>query len=205
MKCDVTSEDEVKASIEKAVAHFGALHAAIACAGVAIPFIFYREKEGKITTLNSKLLKKTIDINVYGSIWMAKYAAVAMAKNQPINDLGEKGVIVFTSSIAAEEGSVAQAAYGASKGAINGLLIPMARDLGAYGIRVVAISPATFETPMSSVLSPKMKKMIDLQTPVGRMGRPAEFSHMVATVVENSYINGVRLRLDGGFVGLHTM
>jgi 3-hydroxyacyl-CoA dehydrogenase/3-hydroxy-2-methylbutyryl-CoA dehydrogenase len=154
------------------------------------------EKDGKTRVLNMKIFKKTMDINVYGSVYVAKYAAIAMAKNTP-NDKGEKGVILFVSSIAAEEASMGQTAYGASKGAINGILIPMARDLGKYNIRVAAIAPGTFKTPMSDAFSPRVKKLVDMHIPVGRMGYPSEFAHMAQTIVENSYVNGVRLRIDG--------
>ena len=92
-------------------------------------------------------------VNVLGSVYLAKYAAVAMSKNKPMNDKGEKGVILFVSSVAAEEGQRGQVAYSASKGAINGMVLPMARDLGRYGIRVAAIAPGIFSSPMSAMAS----------------------------------------------------
>lgn len=92
--------------------------------------------------------EKAINVNVYGSVYVAKYAAVAMSKNEGRGKNGEKGVIIFVSSVAAEEGAKAQVAYSASKGALNGMVMPMARDLGKYGIRVSAIAPTIFQTPM---------------------------------------------------------
>ena len=103
--------------------------------------------------MHSLLNKKIIDINVYGSIYVAKYASVLMAKNEAVNERGEKGVIVLVSSVAAEEGQRGQVAYSASKGAINGMVMPMARDLGRYGIRVAAIAPGIFATPIAAGMS----------------------------------------------------
>ena len=91
-----------------------------------------------------------LDINLLGSVYVAKYAALAMSKNKALNDKGEKGVILFVSSVAAEEAQRGQPAYGASKGALNGMVLPMARDLGRYGIRVAAIAPGVFVTPMGA-------------------------------------------------------
>ena len=137
-------------------------------------------------------------INLLGSVYMAKYAAVAMAKNvSPNENGGEKGLILFVSSVAAEEAERGQISYGASKGAINGLVLPMARDLGKYGIRVAAIAPGIFLTPMSADFPKKLEDQYKATTPMGRPGTVAEFAHMVTFCIENGYINGVRLRLDG--------
>jgi NAD(P)-dependent dehydrogenase (short-subunit alcohol dehydrogenase family) len=144
-KCDVTKEEDVKKAIEGTVSAFGTIHAVLACAGIATVGLTLSSKG----SLDMNTFKKAMEINVYGSAYTAKYAAVAMAKNQPINDRGEKGVIIFVSSVAAEEGQRGQVAYASSKGAINGMVMPMARDLGKYGIRVLAIAPGLFETPMT--------------------------------------------------------
>ena len=101
------------------------------------------------TSLDTKKFETVIGINVFGSMYVAKYAAVAMAKNKAVNEKGEKGLILFVSSVAAEEGQRGQVAYSASKGAINGMLLPMARDLGRFGIRVLALAPGTFKSPMT--------------------------------------------------------
>ena len=191
--CDVTKEDDVKNAIEKTVAMFGTIHAALACAGVAWPVQTLTSKG----PLNTGIFKKVIEINVYGSVYMAKYAAVAMSKNQPVNDKGEKGVILFVSSVAAEEGQRGQIAYGASKGAMNGIVLPMARDLGRYGIRAAAIAPGIFATPMGAKMPKKVQDRLNADTPMGRPGTPEEFAHMVGFCIENSYINGVHLRIDG--------
>ena len=140
IKCDVTKEQDVKAAVEKTVETFGALHAAIACAGVAWAGMTLTSKG----SLDMGLFEKVVQINLYGSAYVAKFAAVAMSKNKPVNDRGEKGVIIFVSSVAGEEGQRGQVAYGATKGAINGMVMPMARDLGKFGIRVAAIAPGIF-------------------------------------------------------------
>ena len=193
-KCDVTKEEDVKAAIEQTVQTFGVLHVALACAGIA-PVSLTLSSKG---SLDIPLFKKTVDINVYGSIYVAKHAAIAMSKNQPVNERGEKGVILFVSSVAAEEGQRGQVGYSATKGAINGLVLPMARDLGRYGIRVVSIAPGIFETPMSHGFPESVKKRLYADTAINRAGQPDEFAAFVRTCIENGYITGVHLRIDGG-------
>ena len=150
--CDVTKESDVKNAIEKAVATFGTIHVALACAGVAwvTPTLTSRGP------LNTKVFETVMAINVLGSVYVAKYAAVAMSKNKAVNEQGEKGVILFVSSVAAQEGQRGQAAYGASKGAINGIVLPMARDLGKLNIRVAAVAPGIFATPMGAKMPKKV-------------------------------------------------
>ena len=194
IKCDVTKEEDVQRAVEETVKAFGTIHAALACAGVATITPTLTSKG----PLDTSVFKKVTEINVYGSIYVAKYCAVVMSKNQPINDKGEKGVIMFVSSVAAEEGQRGQVAYSSTKGAINGIVLPMARDLGKFGIRVVAIAPGIFMTPLSHMMSDKVLKVLNADTPLGRPGQPEEFSHFVKTIIENSYINGVHLRIDGG-------
>ena len=165
-KCDVTKEEDVKAAIEQTVKTYGVLHVALACAGIA-PVSLTLSSKG---SLDIPLFKKTVDINVYGSIYVAKHAAIAMSKNQAVNERGEKGVIIFVSSVAAEEGQRGQVGYSATKGAINGLVLPMARDLGRYGIRVVSIAPGIFETPMSHGFPEAVKKRLYADTAINRAG-----------------------------------
>ena len=189
--CNVTKEEEVKSAIEKAVAAFGTIHVALACAGVAwvAPTLTSRGP------LNTQVFNAVMQINVLGSIYVAKYAAVQMSKNKPVD--GERGVILFVSSVAAEEGQRGQVAYGASKGAINGMVLPMARDLGKFGIRAAAIAPGIFATPMGAKMPEKVQKRLAADTPMARFGTPAEFAHMVGFCIENGYVNGVHLRIDG--------
>ena len=171
--CNVTNEDDVKNAIEGTVKHWGAIHVALACAGVAWPMLTMSSK----AAMDTKKFKQVVDINLYGSVYVAKYASVAMSKNKPFNDRGEKGVILFVSSVAAEEGQRGQIAYSATKGALNGMMLPMARDLGKYNIRVAAIAPGIFETPLSGAMSQKVRDVLNRNTPMGRMGTPEEFAH----------------------------
>eukprot|EP00806_Schmidingerella_arcuata_P000493 Macronucleus_1442.p1 GENE.Macronucleus_1442~~Macronucleus_1442.p1 ORF type:complete len:257 (+),score=67.65 Macronucleus_1442:1-771(+) len=191
--CNVTKEAEVKSAVEQAVAVFGTIHVAVACAGVAwvTPTLTSRGP------LNTKTFEAVMAINVLGSVYMAKYAAIAMSKNKGVNEQGEKGVILFVSSVAAQEAQRGQTAYGASKGAINGIVLPMARDLGKLKIRVAAIAPGIFATPMGAKMPKKIQDRLNADTPMGRPGLPAEFAHMVGFCIENGYINGVSLRIDG--------
>ena len=146
------------------------------------------------------LFKKIMDVNVMGSMYVAKYASVAMSKNEPVNERGEKGVIIFVSSVAADEGQRGQVGYGASKGAINGAVLPMARDLGKYGIRVVAIAPGVFATPIGAGAPQQIIDSLRKMSPMNRFGQPDEFAHFVRTIIENSYLNGVHLKLSGAQV-----
>ena len=138
--CDVTKEADVKNAIERTVKEFGAIHVALACAGVAwiTPTLTSRGP------MDMKIFEAVVRINLLGTAYVAKYAALHMSKQEALNDRGEKGCILFVSSVAAEEGQRGQTAYGASKGALNGMVLPMARDLGKFGIRVAAIAPGIF-------------------------------------------------------------
>ena len=153
--------------------------------------------------MDTKLFKKLFDINFWGSIFVAKYASVVMSKNQPVNEKGERGLIIFVSSVAAEEGQKGWLGYSSSKAALNGIVLPMARDLGKYGIRSVAIAPSFFHTSMTAHFGEKVLPLVYKDVPLGRGGHPDEFAHFTETIIENSYINGVRLRIDGGTVMSH--
>lgn len=193
---DVTDEKAVKKAIDDTVNHFGALHIAVNCAGIASVSQTITSK----STIDTKTLKLVTEINVYGTIYVSAHAAKAMSKNEAVNERGEKGVIINVASVAAFEGQRGQVAYSATKGAIVGITMPMARDLGKYGIRVVAIAPGTIMSPMLAAQTDKMKNMLLKDTPLKRFGEADEFAHMVRSCVENSYLNGVTLRMDGGTV-----
>ena len=196
IKLDVTDENAVKKTVATTVEKFGAVHVAVNWAGIGVISQTITSK----TTLDAKILKLVMDINVNGTIYMAAHAAKAMSQNKPLNERGEKGVIINVASVAAYEGQRGQVPYSASKGAIVGITTPMARDLGKYGIRVVTIAPGTIMSPMLAAQSDKMKQLFLKDTPLGRFGEADEFAHMVRAWVENSYLNGVTLRMDGGTV-----
>ena len=143
-KCDVTEEEQVKAAVNGTAERFGTINVALACAGVAWPSLTLSSKK----SLDTDHFKKVFAINVFGGVYVAKYASVIMSKNKPLNEEGERGVLLFVSSIAGQEAQRGQVAYGSSKGAINGMMMPMARDLGRFGIRAAAIAPGLFATPL---------------------------------------------------------
>jgi NAD(P)-dependent dehydrogenase (short-subunit alcohol dehydrogenase family) len=149
--------------------------------------------------MNFKLFKKTIEINLFGTVYCAAHAAFHMSKNEPIGEKKERGVIINVSSVAGFEGQRGQVAYAASKGGVNGLARPMSRDLGKLGIRVVTIAPGVFETPMvGKDINPKIHDALARDSPLSRLGTADEFAHFAKASAENSYLTGCILRLDGG-------
>mmetsp|Transcript_19686 Transcript_19686/g.30404 ORF Transcript_19686/g.30404 Transcript_19686/m.30404 type:complete len:219 (+) Transcript_19686:101-757(+) len=192
-KCDVTKEEEVKAAMYKTKEAFGTIHVALASAGV----IGWTPIISKNSVLNTKHFEKMFAINVFGSVYMAKYAAMIMRDNKPVNEEGERGLILFISSIAGEESQRGSEAYGATKAAVNGMTLPMARTLGKYNIRVATVAPGIFHTPIAKDHPAEVIQMMMKQTPMGRPGKAKEFAHFVQAIVENPYINGGHLRIDG--------
>jgi NAD(P)-dependent dehydrogenase (short-subunit alcohol dehydrogenase family) len=143
------------------------------------------------------LFRRVVEINLIGTFNVLRLAAAAMSAQQP-NAEGERGVIVNTASVAAFDGQIGQAAYAASKGGVASLTLPAARELARFGIRVVAIAPGVFETPMMSALAPEAQAALAAQVPFPpRMGRPEEFAALVRSILENPMLNGTVVRLDG--------
>jgi NAD(P)-dependent dehydrogenase (short-subunit alcohol dehydrogenase family) len=195
-KVDVSDEEGVREAIDSAVAAFGGLHIAINCAGV----VDAAKTIPRDVPFPSHLWNKVIDINLTGTFNVIRYAALAMEKNQPDQATGERGVIINTSSGAAWQGQVGQAAYSASKAGVMGLTLPVARDLAPLGIRVVSIAPGMFDTAMAANLPEKVLNAITdrmLLFPK-RMGFPEEFAGLVCHIVENCYLNATTITIDGG-------
>ncbi|CAI2376930.1 unnamed protein product [Moneuplotes crassus] len=194
IKTDVTDSEQVRKAIETTVEKFGELHITINSAGIAgFDFILPKNR-----SFDFKSHRRLMDINVNGTIYSSAYSAKYMSKNKPLNDRKERGVIINVSSVAATYGPIGFVSYGCSKGAINGMTLPMARDLGRYGIRVLNIAPSLFKTEMTSVSGEEVFEIFNKSHPLGRVGQPDEFSKMVKTCIENSYLNGVSLQLTGG-------
>jgi len=193
VRTDVTDEASGKAAVDAATSAFGAVHGMVNCAGVV-----HGEKIlGKEGPHSLASFARTININLIGSFNMARLAAEAMARNTP-NGGGERGVIVFTASVAAYDGQIGQAAYSASKGGLVGLTLPIARELARNGIRVVTIAPGLFETPMMGSLPKEVQESLGKMVPFPpRLGRPAEYASLVAEIVRNEMLNGETIRLDG--------
>lgn len=192
-KVDVTDEDSVAAGIATAVEATGGISACVNCAGIATG----EKTVGKNGPHALGSFRKTIDINLVGSFNVLRLAAAEMAKNDP-NEDGERGVIVNTASIAAFDGQKGQAAYAASKAALAGLSLPVARDLAATGIRIMAIAPGIFLTPMLEGLGQDLIDTLsaDVTFPK-RLGKPSEYAKLAQFIVENPYLNGETIRLDG--------
>lgn len=192
---DVTNPENVRLALENVVNQFGALHILVNCAGIA-PAAKVLDREGNAMALNK--FSTAININLIGSFNVASQAAEFMAKNEPIGEAQERGVIVNTASVAGYEGQMGQSAYAASKGGIIALSLPMARDLAKTGIRVNAIAPGIMGTPMLLGMPENVQESLvaNIQFPK-RMGLPKEFADLVAHIASNAYINGEAIRLDG--------
>jgi NAD(P)-dependent dehydrogenase (short-subunit alcohol dehydrogenase family) len=192
VQADVSNPEEVQAAVDRATS-MGTLRAAISCAGIG----FGMRTIGKDGTPHDLgVFQKVISVNLIGTFNILRLAASAMAKNE-LED-GERGVVVNTASVAAFDGQIGQVAYSASKGGIVGLTLPAARDLSKAQIRVVTIAPGTFDTPLLASLPDEMRAALAATIPhPSRLGRPDEFGALACHIVENSYLNGEVIRLDG--------
>ena len=193
MVADVTSEAQVQQAVDVAVRTFGALHGLINCAGVApAERVLGRNGPHRLETFS-----RAIGVNLIGSFNALRLAANAMTGNTPTAD-GERGVIINTASISAFEGQIGQAAYGASKGGIVAMALPVARELAKFGIRVMTIAPGIFDTPMLQGMSEEIRASLGAQVPFpSRLGRPEEYARLAAFIIENPMLNAEVIRLDG--------
>ena len=192
VKCDVTSEVDGNAVVDAAVA-IGTIRGLINCAGVA-PAVKTLGKEGAHPL---EVFQRVVSINLVGTFNMARLAALAMSKTDA-NEHGERGIIINTASVAAFDGQMGQCAYGASKAAVAGLTLPMARDLSRNGIRVMTIAPGIFETPMLLGMPQEVQDALGKMVPFpSRLGKPEEYAHLAKTIIENVMLNGETIRLDG--------
>jgi NAD(P)-dependent dehydrogenase (short-subunit alcohol dehydrogenase family) len=190
--CDVADAESVEAAVA-AAGELGDLRIAVDCAGIATPTKLVRK--GKATPLED--FAKVIAVNLLGTINVLRCAAAAMALGEPATD-GDRGVCVATASIAAYEGQIGQVAYAASKAGVAGLALPVARELAASAIRVVAIAPGLFDTPMMAGLPPVARESLASTVPYpARLGDPAEYAALVEHIVVNTMLNGETIRLDG--------
>lgn len=192
---NVADEDSVKQAVAEVVEKFGALHICNNFAGIGSAC----KTLSKNGPFPMEQWKPVIDINLTGTFNVSRYAAEQMAKNEPVNDDGGRGVIINTASVAAYEGQVGQLAYSATKGGVVGITLPMARDLASYGIRVNTIVPGLIHTPLFEALPEPAYKSLEAQVVYpGRLGKPSEIAHLSVFMVENDYLNGECIRLDGG-------
>ncbi len=190
---DVLDEAAVQRAIDTASNVFGGLHGSIQCAGVVLA----ERVLGKSGPHALELFNRVIQVNLVGTFNVVRLAAAAMATNTA-NAEGERGVAVNTASVAAFDGQIGQAAYAASKGGVAAMTLALARDLARNGIRVVAIAPGTFDTPMLASLSEAVRQSLAQQVPFpSRLGRPEEYAALVRHLLENVMLNGEVIRLDG--------
>ena len=193
LRCDVTSESEVEAAMAEAHRQLGGLNLLVNCAGV----IGAGRVLGKQGPMSGEFFAKVVHINLIGTFLCDKTAAALMQHNTP-NEDGERGLIVHTSSVAAFEGQIGQAAYSATKAALAGMTLPMARELARFGIRCIAIAPGIFLTPMVASMSAELQASLAAQIPFPqRLGKPEEFAQLVAAAFTIPMLNGETIRLDG--------
>ena len=197
---DVTSQDKVAAAFEKARAAHGQERILVNCAGVATAAkTVGRDKETKRAKFYPmQQFELTIQINLIGTFRCVANAAFGMVDLEPLDD-GEKGVIINTASVAAEDGQIGQAAYSASKGGVLAMGLPIARDLMNDGVRVNTILPGVFKTPMVAMMPENVQDALGAQVPFPkRLGRAEEYARLACFMIENPYLNAAAVRLDGG-------
>ncbi len=194
-KVDVADVESVSVGLAQARAVHGAERICVNCAGIA-PGEKTVDRDGNYH--DPTHFARAININLIGTFNVASQCAAGMVKTDPAGADGERGIIINTASIAAFEGQVGQAAYAASKAGVVGLTLPMARDLARNGVRVMAIAPGLFMTPMLAGLPTQVQESLGAQVPFpARLGTPAEYAALVQHIVENPMLNGDVIRLDG--------
>lgn len=192
--CNITSESDVQNAIDTGLAKFGKLSGSINCAGIIVVQKLL-DKEGNPADLAQ--FSKGIEVNLIGSFNVARLVAANISKNA-LSEAGEKGVIINTASIAAFDGQVGQASYSASKAGVVGMMLPLARELSRHQIRIMTIAPGVFETAMVASLPEAARTSLEQSVPFPkRLGNPQEFAKLVGHIIENSYLNGEVIRLDG--------
>ena len=189
---DVTSEADVTAAVATAASEFGALHIAVSCAGIG----WAQRTVDKNGPHSLEIFSKVIQVNLIGTFNVMRLAAAQMVTQEPID--GERGVLINTASIAAYDGQIGQVAYAASKGGVVAMTLPVARDLAARLIRVVTIAPGLMNTPMLALLPEEARTALAAGMPhPKRLGEPSEYAALARHIVENQFLNGETIRLDG--------
>lgn len=194
VRADVGDADQVEAAFARVAEELGAMpRVVVNCAGIGVAARIVG-REGKMSI---DAFERVIRVNLIGSYIVMSHGVKGMQAQDPL-DGGERGVVVNTASAAWQDGQVGQAAYSASKGGIASMCLPAARELAQTGIRVMAVAPGLFNTPMMESLPPETSAKIIANVPFpARLGAPDEFGLMVAQIVENAYLNGTTIRLDG--------
>ncbi|GGC64440.1 SDR family NAD(P)-dependent oxidoreductase [Hoyosella rhizosphaerae] len=191
---DVTSDTDVQSAVDTVVSGGKPLRIVVNCAGVGWA--------GRILSKNGphdlELFRTVITVNLLGSFNVMRLAAQAMADTAPVDEHGQRGIVINTASVAAFEGQIGQIAYSASKGGVHGMTIPAARDLAQFGIRVNTIAPGIVDTPMLAGVTEEYRKGLSEGVPFPkRLALPAEFAQLAKMIVEHDYLNGETIRMDG--------
>lgn len=194
-KVNVADESSVASAVAKTMSAFGAIHICVNCAGIGSAHKTF----GKDGPFPLAAWSKTIAVNLTGTFNVARLCAEQIAKNQPLDSSGGRGAIVNIASVAAYDGQIGQVAYSASKAGVVGMTLPMARDLASIGIRVNTIAPGLIDTPLlaglpAEVLDALAKSVLYPK----RLGKPEEIAQLAVAIIENDYINGECIRVDGG-------
>ncbi len=191
--CDVVNADQTAAAIAQARDRFGPARILINCAGIAPA----RRVVGRDGPMPLEDFVRVINVNLIGTFNAIRLAAHAMSTLDPLED-GERGVIVSTASVAAYDGQIGQAAYAASKGGVVSMMLPIARELSQFGIRLCAIAPGIFNTPMVSEMPEEVQQSLAASIPFPKaLGRPEQYADLALHIIENRYLNGEVIRLDG--------
>lgn len=198
-RCDVTSGAEVQAAVELAEEAFGGIQGSINCAGIAV---VQKLLDRENTPADLDDFSRGVNINLVGSFNVARLVAASIAKRVAADNNDSKnadnGVIINTASIAAFDGQVGQASYSSSKAGVVGLTLPLARELARHGVRVMTIAPGVFATPMMQSIPDKAREQLESAVPYPkRLGSPDEFAKLVLHIIDNAYLNGEVIRLDG--------
>ena len=194
LACDVSDAAGVEDAVARAGAEHGPARICVNCAGIAAG----QRIVGRGGPASLDGFRKVVEVNLIGTFNVMRVCAAAMAGLEPVNETGERGVMIATASVAAYEGQVGQAAYAASKGGLVGMTLPVARDLASLGVRVMTIAPGLMETPMLAGLPDEVRASLAESVPFPcRLGRPGEFAGLVEHIVGNAMLNGSVVRLDG--------
>jgi len=193
IRTDVSSEQQVIDAVNAAVEHMGMVNVAMNCAGI----IGAGRVLGRAAPMALDFFAKVIQVNLVGSFNICKAAGAVMESN-PAGADGERGVIINTASVAAFDGQIGQAAYSASKAGIVGMTLPIAREFARFGVRINTIAPGIFWTPMADGMPEHVQESLAASVPFpSRLGKPEEFADLAAHIMENGYLNGETIRLDG--------
>ena len=194
-KVDVADEDSVQAAVDGVMSDFGAIHVNVNCAGVGAA----ARTLGREAPMPLNWFTSIVRINLVGTFNTLRLCAWEMQKNEPVNADGERGAIVNTASVAAFDGQIGQAGYSASKAGVVGMTLPVARDVSRSGIRLCTIAPGIFETPMMAGAPDRVRDpLIEAVQFPKRLGNAVEFASLARQIIENPYLNGETIRLDGG-------